>query len=120
MCRFRFGSSLEKAVAENCRISKSDLKLFEPIGENGDHLGFVAVIEMIRAWNDFVAAAGAARLRQRFRVFREKRMLGAAGDGEMRAAKAARVRSHIVVLVLAVLVDVCCGGKKRRSAARHR
>src|SRR5258705_8873831 len=47
-------------------------------------------------------------------------MLRAAGDGKMRAAQAARVRSHIVVLVLAVLVDVRWGGKKRRSAARHR
>ena len=32
----------------------------------------------------------------------------------------ARVRPHIVVLVLAVLVDVGCGGKKRRGAARRR
>src|SRR5688572_16852734 len=75
---------------------------------------------MIRAGNDLVAGAGAARFRQLFGIFRKKRMLRAAGDGEMGAAKAAGMRPHVVVLVLAVFVDVSRGGKKRRGAARRR
>src|SRR5688572_3995319 len=80
----------------------------------------MAVIEVIRARNDLVAGAGAACLRELFGILWKERMLRAAGDGEMRATKPAGVRPHVVVLVLAVLVDVGCGGKKRDRAARHR
>src|SRR6476620_4188529 len=78
-------------------------ELFEPIGEQFDHFGFVALIEMICARDELVGHAVAGGLGQFLSVARKEGMLGATNDHEERRTKARCLRAHVVDFVAAIL-----------------